>query len=552
METNTLNVTSEGVALAGSELKTAETVGRRSVESPVHRTIGAGALSVFNLGLKIVSNFILILVALKFLGREEYGLWILLQSLATYLALSELGISQTVCNFQNVAFARGDYKQVGRILVSTFWLYCLIVAIAAILFSGVVLTQPVNVWFLKDPGSVSAPKFAMYLFLAGTFALLRVPLTVFPVTLVGLREVALRQVLETVSAISLLVFTLGALIAGGKILALILATNLAYMLAQVLGYALTRTRHPEVRFSLSLLDKSLMGPIFGNSIFFFLYGLGLLFQRLAGTLIGGKYGALGDVPALFVLLTLFRIVGWSLAEIPSQTLQPYVILFSTRGEHDRVVFLARLCTKLTFAIGAAYVAGVWIFADMGIRAWLGPGMFLGYGPLICLGVSFLIDILFLSTNNFMRGLNEHRKLSIVMAGYALLSFTFGVAGAKWWMPNQPLYGLCVGLLVASVLGQALTLPWIAKAWLRVDWQAYGGSFLFRPGLSIVFVILAALFAERSHGWWRSAGFILVLLGSFSFMSWRFVLDLGERSWLTSRIGLQRLLMRRAPLSDPMC
>src|SRR5215472_1694929 len=390
-------------------------------ESAVHRTLGATFLSALNLILKVGSNLVLLSLTLKYLGREQYGIWILLQSFATYLALTEMGIGQTVCNFQNVALARSDHDDVNRILTTTFWLYCLIAASVWILFVILMVSQPVESWLLKAPSSAAANHFRFYLFLAGTLALARVPLTVFPVTLMGLRQTVLRQVVDTTWVLALLAGTVVTLVIGGKLLALLLVTNLVAMAPWLLAYPLARSRHAELEMSSRYWTPKYLLPIFSNSIFFFLYGLGLLFQRIGGNLLAGKFAPLSQIPSFLVLLTLFRIVGWALADIVSQSVHPYIILLNARGEKDRVVMFASLCTKVTFAVAAVYTGLIWLFADTGIHAWLGPGMFLGYMPLACLAGSFLIEVLFLSTSNFMRALNQHRALSLTMATYAGLS-----------------------------------------------------------------------------------------------------------------------------------
>jgi len=512
-------------------------------ESPVRRTVGASAMATINLAVKIGSNFVIIPLALHYLGREEYAVWIILQSIATYLTMSELGMGQTLLNFQNVAFAKGQHDQVNRVLTTGFGLSTLIVIPVCVAFAVILLTQPVANWLLRDVPTGSVAAFAWYLFLAGTLALLRVPLFVLPTTLLGLRETVLRQLVDGAYAVFLLVGTVLTLVFHGKLLALILVTNLGFIFIMLLSYPLARSRHPEVHLARRFWTPALMWPLFTNSSFFFLYNLGLLFQRLAGNLLAGKLGLLRQVPEMFVLLTLFRVVGWSLADIASQAVQPYIIRSSVQGSQDRVVFFAKLCTKFTFALAIVYAALIWLFADVGIRLWLGPGMFLGYRHLACLGGAFLMEVLFLSTNNFMRALNRHRRLSLVMAGYAVLSFVLGIAGAKWWMPTDPLFGLCVGLLVASLVGQALLLPWVTYRWLQIGWRRYLQHFIMRPGLLAVcgIGILIGFAAAGASGVWNRVAGGLAVVVVLPLLAWFVVLDREEREWMSRLAGNFRLL-----------
>src|SRR5262249_52287624 len=140
-----------GIKVPAASLAAGESAGRR--------TLGATFLSALNLALKVGINLVLLSFTLRYLGREQYGIWIILQSFATYLALSEMGIGQTVCNFQNVALARSDHDEVNRILTTTFWLYCLIAGSVWVLFVILMGSQPVESWLLKASSSAAAHHF---------------------------------------------------------------------------------------------------------------------------------------------------------------------------------------------------------------------------------------------------------------------------------------------------------------------------------------------------------------------------------------------------------
>ncbi len=502
-------------------------------ESPARRSIAAGLLSVISLALKISSNLLLIPLTLSFLGAKEYGLWIVLMTVGNCLALSEMGIGQTILNFQSVAFARGDYRGINRVLTTVFGLYWLIIIpIGALAIMWIVFTSP-DQWLIKDAPLGLSVGLKPLLALTAALALLRVPGNVFPATLLGVREVAVRQLLEIVFIIALTVVTAVVLFLGGGLLALVIAVPLAWILVPLLCYPVAKFRHPQLQLHVRHWTPSILWPLLSNSFFFFLYALGLLFQRFGGNLLAGKLAGLAEVPSLFALLTLFRIVGWALADIISQTLQPYIIMLEVQGRHDRVVFFGGLCTKLTFVLAATYATLVLLFAKSGLELWLGPGMFVGFGPLVLLAGSFLIDVTFLATNNFMRGLNQHRALSVVMAVYAALSFVLAMIGARRWMPHDPIYGLCLGLFWSSVLGQAALLPWLTQRLLRIRWQLYLDQFLIRPLLllvcgPVIFVVISQ--TTRAAGWLLAAHAVTFILCT-GLLFWRVFLSREEREWL---------------------
>jgi O-antigen/teichoic acid export membrane protein len=508
-------------------------------ESPVHRTVGAGILSGVSLVLKICGNIITIPLAIRFLGKQEYGLFVVLQSLSTYFALCELGIGQSVLNFQNVAYAQGEHGQVNRILTTTFGLYCLIATPIWLLSTLVIATQPVGAWFLKDAPPLLGGYFKPYLFVVATLALLRVPLVVFPVTLLGVRESALRQWVEFANAVFLLVGTVTVLFLGGRLLALIVVTNLGLIALALSAYPLVRVRHPEIGIGWKYWTPALLAPIFGNSIFFFLYNVGLLFQRLVANLLAARFGSLNDVTELFVLLTIFRVVGWSVADVFSYTLQPYIILLSVSERHDRLIFFTRMCTKVTVSFALTFSGLIWLLSDAVIRLWLGPGMFVGYGPLLCLALSFLIDVTFLPTSNFMRSVNCHRQLSLCMVSYALATLAFGIVGAKF-MTADPVFGICAGMLAASVVTQAIAMPMLAREWLQLSWSEYLGQLIVRPAWALLPLVVVMFLIGRPADivlWQRVAGSALLLAGMSAIMWWS-TFTIEEQDW--TRHAVRRL------------
>lgn len=504
-------------------------------ESPTQRTAAAGALSVATLITKILTNAVLVPFGLRYLGREEFGLWVILQTVTSYLLLSDVGLGQTIVNFTNKAYATGDFEQINQILATAFGVYCLVVASIGTLSMLALDRLPVATWLLNASSRDHLAHVTAMLLLAAGLAFLRIPLVSFTAALVGIRQTAERQAIDLACSLFVLAGTVITLLAGGGVRALLLVTNLGLGSLMLFSYRLLRRHHRQIRLRPQSWHPGLIPALLATSIPFFFMAASVVFQRMIGNLLTARFASLLLVPEIYALLTLLRIVGWTLIDIPSRMLQPYAILLEVQGQGERLRWLAALTNTLTFTVAASYGLGVLFLARVGIRLWLGPNMYLGLGVLGPLLAAFLVDALFLSSQNFMMALNRHRGLSLVSILYAGLSLGGGILGAIW--SAQPLVGMAFGFLAAALLA-ALPLPGLVRAWLAVSWRAYAAQYLAKPllllGAGLVAGGLLAAWVGTAS-WWSAAVCALAAVTATLSFFWRLGLAPPERKWLQFKL-----------------
>jgi len=507
-----------------------------SGESPTRRSLSASGLAAINLALRIGTQLLIVPLGVRYLGAEQFGLLILLQSISLYLLLAELGIGQSVVNYLSVAYVRGDSAQFNRILSTSFYVYLGLTAVAWILVVVVATTQPVSRWLLRAPSDKIASAFPFYLIVAASLVLPRIPLNVFTGMLLSIRQTVLRQIVDTAVVVLPFFATCAALVLAKDLVTVLVVSQVTIFLAFLAAYPLARMKYADAHVSRRFWDVALVWPLAHNSLFFALYNIGLLFQRLAGNILGSVVAPLERLPELFLLLMLVRVVGWALADALSQPLMPYAVLMAEDRRWNQLVFVAGLATKGSFTVAVVYSVGVVLLAEPFVKAWLGQTMFLGYGALLCLVGSYLLDVLFLSTNNFMRALNRHHGPALVMFANAGFSFGLGLFCAKKIFSAEPLFGLCLGFLLASGLSQ-LVMPVLTANFLQIGIGAYCVRFILRP---------TALAAVAAAGVWFSwvagiesatlrLGYATVLTTGILMVAWSVILDSTEREWTRQRI-----------------
>src|SRR5688500_7866136 len=122
----------------------------KTTEDPIWRTSAAGAMMLLSFGLRTVVNLLVVSLASRFLGQDELSLWLVLQSIAMYVALAELGIAQSISNYAGVAFVQKDGVQISRIISTAFGLYWLIVLPAMLALGLASWLLPLGRWLVTD------------------------------------------------------------------------------------------------------------------------------------------------------------------------------------------------------------------------------------------------------------------------------------------------------------------------------------------------------------------------------------------------------------------
>jgi len=100
-------------------------------------------LSLFFKGISILTSLIIVPMTLHYLNPTEYGVWLTLSSIMTWITLFDIGLGNGLRNKLAEALAFGDFEK-GKVLVSTtFVLLAIIIGIFLILF---LLINPLLNW----------------------------------------------------------------------------------------------------------------------------------------------------------------------------------------------------------------------------------------------------------------------------------------------------------------------------------------------------------------------------------------------------------------------
>src|SRR5207302_8520521 len=91
----------------------------------IHSTIAAAIAR----GVNLVVSFISVPLAVGYLGRDRYGVWITISSLLMFLSFADFGLGGSLQNALADAYGREDRAQAQRHVASAFWLLAIIALI---------------------------------------------------------------------------------------------------------------------------------------------------------------------------------------------------------------------------------------------------------------------------------------------------------------------------------------------------------------------------------------------------------------------------------------
>jgi O-antigen/teichoic acid export membrane protein len=140
--------------------------------------IKSGAAGILGKGVTAATRLISIPLALNYLGREQYGVWILISSIAGYILLFDFGISSAIVNEVTKYNAEGDKKTASEFILSAF------IAISFIALFLILLAVPIIYslnWkeLFKISESISASNVANIFLLGTILFLLQLPISIF-------------------------------------------------------------------------------------------------------------------------------------------------------------------------------------------------------------------------------------------------------------------------------------------------------------------------------------------------------------------------------------
>jgi O-antigen/teichoic acid export membrane protein len=474
-----------------------------------------------NLAVTWLVQALLVPLLLARLGRDAYGLYATLMSMVGYFALLTFGSALTVPRYVADHAAR-DERDALSAFVSTY--LALHLAIAALgLLAGLALT-PLLRAHLEVPAALSPVVAPAWRLAVGGWAL-GLAAGLFQSFLVGLGDVALANLLNSIRTVLMLAVAFAVLRAGAGLAELLAGLLVASLAGSALAFVILHARHPEIRIALGLARRTTLRATAQPAALFFLMQIAALVVTGTDNVIISVFLGVGQVApyaVAFQLWSLALAVLWA----GTDALLPFFTRWDVRDEQDRLRHAYFAATRYSFAGAALAAIVLWALGDDIVRLWVGGALQVPPGVLATFAAMLLTAAPIHTAALVLTGLGRHRPAALGGAAEAALNLALSLALVR----PLGVLGVALGTLCSGALTNAWVAPRAAARAVGASISSYARRSLL-PAL-VPAVAAGALAAVLRSGLPPSPGVLLARLGAialiFGATFWLVSLDAAER------------------------
>lgn len=393
-------------------------------------------------------------VLVRTLGKTEFGIWILVGSLALYLELLEFGFGGATVKKIAQLDAVGTRDELRRATATTFWILAVPGAVA--LAAGIVISIFFGSIFDIPPELETA---ALVVCLLITLDLaLSIPSDTFGGVLIGLQRYDLLNTTLLVVVLAQAAGWVIVLALGGGLIEMAIVTVVIALLGQVARFLLARRLIGGPLLSPRLFQRRLVRPLAGMSVWFSLSEIATVVTiRLDPVVVGIVVG----VPEAAVYA-----VGQKLALACTQLVNPLTDGFfplsselDARGDRARLRGAVLTGTRISLALAIPIALTVAILADPAIEAWVGTGYEKAGIVVVLLVANAALAMLTSVGIRMLMGTGSFRYPSLALAAEAAANLGLSIGlGLKYGI-----VGVALGSLLSTALVHVvLAMPYIAR------------------------------------------------------------------------------------------
>lgn len=474
--------------------------------------IGA-ILSYLSIALNIVAGLIYTPWMINQIGKNQYGLYTLANSLIT-LFLIDFGLSSATSRYISKYRAEGKDEEIERFLGAIYKLYLIIDAIIFIVLF-VLFFFLENIYVKLTPQEME--QFKVVYIIAGLFSVVNFPFVTFNGILTSYEQFIPLKLADVIYRVLLVGLTVAVLLLGQGLYALVAVHAIVGLLVVLYKFIVIKKTVPvKVRFQKT--DKSLYKEIFGFSVWVTVASLA---QRLVFNITPSVLGVTASAGAIAVFGVVTTIEGYAytVTTAINGMFLPKIsrIYANTDGENDITPLLLKV-GKFQFALNGLIVAGFAVLGAAFIHLWMGVGYEEAYLGILLVLIPGLFYNSLQIANTAMVVQNKVKLQAFVNVAMGLINIVLSVVLSLFF----GVIGSCISIFVAYMV-RAIALCVIYDKNMHLNIPLFVKDVFVRMSLPLILTIALGLlfnytFPQVSWLWFIGKAFVIVsIYGVFMFL-----------------------------------
>lgn len=407
--------------------------------------IGA-LLSYFSIAFNIISGLLYTPWMVSTIGKSQYGLYTLANSLIT-LFMVDFGLSAATGRYLSKYNAQGDRESAERFLGAVYKLYMLIDAVIFTIL--VVLFFFLNQIYTKlTPQELS--QFKVVYVIAALFSVINFPFVTFNGILTAYEKFIPLKTADLLYRVFNIGFTLVALLLGMGLYALVTVHAVVGLLTVLAKFIIIKKTIP-LRVNFRAKEKGMYKEIFGFSVWVTISALALrLVFNITPSILGMTAGAAAI--AIFGIVTTIEGYTYTITTAIDGMFMPKISkLLAGENNEENLNQLFLTVGKFQFILNGLIVAGLAVVGEQFVIQWMGEDFRAAYFGILLVVVPGLFYNSLQIANTTMVVMNKVKMTAFVNLMTGVINVALSFPLSKLFGVTGACISICVAYLVRDIV-----------------------------------------------------------------------------------------------------
>lgn len=464
------------------------------------------------------------------LGKDLYGLWILITSVVTSYYLLDLGFNQAVTRYVAKYIHKNDPVSANKVINTALVLYSILglllflISIAGAMFGAESLME----------GSENLTITQTILIISGLSIALEFPAKAFP----GIISAYMRfDVIATVRFSKSIIDAVCIYLAvsnGYGLIAMAMITFITGIISTLIYVRFSTDLFKDLEFSKQHIDKPMFKSIFQFSKWVFVFDMSSTLRDKMDLWFISYYLGAVVLPIYYVAV---RLIEYALQFMQQATnlSGPIFTEYYVKGEREKLTRSFSLFIKINIVLGVTVLVGFYLLGYGFIDLWMKEAVPTdeAYMCLLIIASGRFMAYFTTPVQSMLMTLNRHRVAAWIAVGETVLSVVLCMV----LIPAYGLLGASIAVAIPYVIGRAFILPFVVAQYIEANLVSLATRITLYALISCVLVLGVKTYILVNN----SIGLIDLLLGAATIGALQFILSIviwspDERQWIKEFIN----------------